>query len=659
MSRKKHVLPSTLPSREGAAYERLVVRPGPWEAPQWAVMAHSGAVRSSPGTCVVEGCGRDWYLQPSKVLLCYPHWWQWKRDSRPADVAAWARTEARPPQIRVRSNSVTDAVIDFTTLPPLVALEIRYVVAAKITSGDWTPNAALRNLLRDLTDDVRANGCLSLLDKRPEDWVLRLRDRAKTPSGKSLVEPYLRTFFATLHRALVVDPWAEEKWLWAGMFDQLIHGQSHSASGSNIDWSGVKQDWLRAPLRTYARQCLTTGTRSWSTVVGWASAARNLSGYLTAEGVDDPAMVDRAMFIDYVNALNEAGASTNRMAGVNTIARVLSDIHTEGLAEFGSAVFLRYGENVIEKKQRPKPYPADIVERVDREILNDPLLERSARMMLQLTRWGGLRISELVACPLDLLRHNGTRGYWIHYYMPKTRSWRSFPVPDDLARALLGHQAWVRETYGRDTECMFPSPTRSSEEHQSARPWTPEGFRNHIRASFERLGIHTSSITGEKITGGEIHRYRHTIGTALLNAGWSQREVQEFLGHESAQMTANYAEILDDTLIRKVREFEEQSTTSSPAELTSHPGVERMRARFAYELPDGGCTLPANQSCDTRDNPCSGCAFFESGGADIRPVHEQRRKRLKLHLEQDLDPRERSLNERALKDVERILDEAN
>lgn len=283
----------------------------------------------------------------------------------------------------------------------------------------------------------------------------------------------------------------------------------------------------------------------------------------------------------------------------------------------------------------------------------------SARMMLQLTRWGGLRINELVNLPIDILRHNssGAGGYWVHFYMSKTRSWRSFPVPDDLAQALLEQQTWVKQTYGSDAEILFPSPTRSNEKRKEARPWSSSGFSGHIKAAFERNTIIHSTMTGEVVSGGQIHRYRHTIGTALLNTGWSQREVQEFLGHQSAQMTANYAAILDDTLIKKVRAFQQESEGASTP--LTHPGVERLRARFVYELPDGGCTLPANQSCETRDNPCSNCAFFDSGGSETRQVYEQRRKRLKLHIESTDDPRERGLNQRALEEVERILDQAN
>lgn len=113
MTSGKHVLPHTLPERESAAYDRLQVRPGPWEEPRWAVMRHSGEVRSTPGTCSVPGCGRAWYLQPHGVMLCYPHWWQWKRDARPTDVTEWTRTGARVPKQRSRSNSVTDQTIDW------------------------------------------------------------------------------------------------------------------------------------------------------------------------------------------------------------------------------------------------------------------------------------------------------------------------------------------------------------------------------------------------------------------------------------------------------------------------------------------------------------------------------------------------------------------
>ncbi|MEN8704535.1 MAG: tyrosine-type recombinase/integrase [Nocardioides marinisabuli] len=650
----KHALPSHAPTRENADYGRLLPKDGPWMAPRWAVMPHVGAVRSEPFDCAVRGCGRDGYLQS----FCYAHWHQWRRAGKPTNTAAWARQHAKQPVERLRANRVTNLVVDFDGLPDLVAREIRYVVGEKVSAGQWTPNRHLLEIFTSLAETARSSGVASLLDRDPDEWVRNMLPLIKGRQIRRDADGYMKTFFALLHRAVVADPWAEPTWLWVGMFDGLVHEGAWANRGQNIHWTPIAQEWLREPIKRYARTCLTSGARAWGTVLTWSNAAAHLAAYLSEEGVDDPSLLDRNLMLDYLASVNETHPSKHRLAGVNTIAALLATLQEEGLATYGSPVFLRYAENAVRKTQLPKPYPADVIERIDRNVLTDPELERSAKMMLQLTRWGGLRIGELVNCPTDALRHNGSKGYWIHYYMSKTRNWRSFPVPDDLARALREHQRWVRETYGQQANYLFPSPTRSKAERGLVVPWSPAGFRGHIRAAFLKHKITESAITGEQVTGGEIHRYRHTVGTTLLNNGWTQREVQEFLGHESGQMTANYAEILDDTLIRKVREFQEARANGQDPDAV-HPGVERMRARFAYELPDGGCTLPASQSCETRDNPCTGCAFFESGGAAIRPVHDDRRKRLKLHIDQTDDPREKALNQRALDEVDRILGRGN
>lgn len=665
----KHSLPAALPALHEADHARLVIAPGPWMEPQWAVVEGIGNVGRRLGTCDVTGCERDIYpSSPAGADLCYPHYTQWWRARRvtPIDVVQWLPA-AKEPQQRNRSNSVASRVIDFESLHPLLATEIRYVVGQKITSGDWTSNRSLLDFLEALA--AAARNATSLLTRRPEDWLL-LVQQALPPSAARNAEGYNRTFFSTLHRALVVDPWAEDRWLWKECFEHLVHNSARTYNGHNINWDRIGQSWIREPVKDYARICLSTGSRSWGTVITWAQCLANLSRFLEAEGIEHPSDLDRSLFIDYIATLNQQQASKHTLSGANVAASVLSavqDLAREAAAEgrtagqiYGSEVFLRYGENVVEKTRDPRPYPDDIVHRIDSEVLVDPLLDESARCMLQITRWGGFRISELVTLPLDCLRHNGKNGYWVHYWMTKTRTWRRFPIPNDLATALLAQQARVREQYGDDAEYLFPSPKRSSERAGRVHPWSTSGFRNHVAASFVRNGITRSSITGEDISGGAIHRYRHTIGTALLNAGWAQHEVSDFLGHESQTMTSAYARILDETLVRKITDFHEATTRSNHDEGLSgtaevDPAVERMRARFTYQLPDGGCTLPANQKCDIRDNPCADCAFFEGGGADVRPVHEDRRRRLKLHISTSGDPQEVALNQKALDHVDRLL----
>lgn len=655
----KHVLPSALPAPGDADYSRLTVTPGPWTADFWVVVPQAGDPRrmlASP--CQAKDCGQPPYFGGElSGTLCYAHYWQWLRDGRPQDTAAWALASARPPAKRTPIRHLRPRGIDFTALSPLVALEIRAVVGTKITRGDWTANRALLMTLEYLTEAVRRADAQSLLDRRPEDWVLLARE-VSSVGDKTFTDSrtYLKTFFTTLHRALIADPWAEDLWLWRGSFDRLL-GVDDGRGGPNIDWRKVKVAWLREPAKKLARQSLITGERAWGTIVGWVRGLAPLSGYLTEEGADSPETLDRELFLEYLCWVRDINGSKNSLQLVNTVASILEGLRADGLLELPSPVYLRRGENTVEKVRQPRPYPADVLEQIDTRIIAGPGTDATIRMMLRLNRWGGLRISELTTLPLDCLRHNGKGGYWIEYWMTKTRSWRRFPLPADLASELRDQQDRVRSAYG-DADYMFPSPARSNVLARVVHPWSAQGFRRHVRGLFSQHGITCSQITGEPITGGEIHRYRHTVGTTLLNSSWTQREVQDFLGHASPTMTAAYAEILDETLTRKAEEFHRDQSRQQAAD-REDPKVERLRSRFAAVLPNGFCTLPASKSCDFRPAPCLECAFFDPGGSEFAAVHANHRKQLRLLIAETDDTAVTILNQKALGAVDRIAPPAD
>ena len=122
-----------------------------------------------------------------------------------------------------------------------------------------------------------------------------------------------------------------------------------------------------------------------------------------------------------------------------------------------------------------------------------------------------------------------------------------------------------------------------------------------------------------------MHRFRHTIGTTLLNNGWTQQEVRDFLGHHSDTMTSAYARITDDTLARKAREFWNSAATDTT---NTDADVERLRARFTTALPNGFCTLPTAQRCEFRPNPCLDCSFHDPGGRVFLGAHIAHRDQL-------------------------------
>jgi Phage integrase family len=172
---------------------------------------------------------------------------------------------------------------------------------------------------------------------------------------------------------------------------------------------------------------------------------------------------------------------------------------------------------------------------------------------------------------------------------------------------------------------LFPG-SRSNASAGVTKPWSTSGLRQHLSALFTDLGITHSTVTGEEISGGDVHRFRHTVGMTLLNNGWTQQEVRDFIGHASETMTSAYARITDDTLARKAREFwAAQGQQCGDVD----PGVERLRAKFFAALPNGFCKLPANQKCDFRPNPCLECSFHDPGGRVFLGTHIAHRDQLR------------------------------
>jgi integrase len=656
----KHVLPSHLTTSDDADYSRLIVPAGPWTEDIWTIVPHAGDHRRNvTAPCQATDCTSPPFRRGGmSKSLCYAHYFQWRRDGQPADIAAWARSSARPPQKRTRHpRPPRSRGIDFRELPTRVALEIRSVVGTKITQGDWTANLHLHSALECLVKAVHLTGAQSLLDRRPEDWVLLARQVTTVGDHNFTdIRSYLTTFFATLHRALIIDPWAEDAWLWRGSFDRLLATRDGGGDPHNVNWHKVQVSWLREPAKQLAKRSLITGQRSWGTMDGWVRGLTRLSNYLEQEGIDRPELLDRDLFLEYLSWVRETSGSKNSLQLVNTVAVILETLRADDLLpELPVAVYLRRGENAVEKVRQPRPYPADVIELVDRKIISDPDGDPELRTMLRFNRWGGLRISELVALPLDCLRHNGKGGYWIEYWMPKTKSWRRFPVPADLAADLLAQQDRVRSLYG-EARYMFPSPKRSNAEAKIALPWSTAGFRRRVTRLFAQHGITHSQLTGERISGGEIHRYRHTVGTTLLNSDWSQREVQDFLGHASPTMTAAYAEVLDETLTRKADKFHRDQTDQNAglSGQAEDAKVERLRSRFVTALPNGFCMLPASKACDFRPTPCLGCAFFDPGGSEFSAVHANQRKQLRLLIEQNTDTAAAAINQQVLEAVSQI-----
>lgn len=632
---------------------------GPWMHDEWVILDVPGERKRAGDDrdCPILGCGNPSFCGERLGHLCHGHYWRWRRDGEPA-IDEWVSRGHKP--IMQKEIERSRRAFDFTRLPQKAVEEIRFVVGHKFSRGEWTPNRLVRSSLELLANTLLEQGNESFVDREADEWLLLARRLSNENDSRwqKNTRPYLSTFFNTLDRALIENPWEEDVWLWRGVFESIL-GSNDSYSG-NLRWIGISQPWLREAMKRYARVCLQTKTREWSTLLSWCRGLSRFSLFLRENGITEQHDVNRKNFLLFLEG-TRAAASKHQLQEVNTIASILSELKLrEYLPDLGSELFLRSNENVVPKVRSPRPWPKDVLHRIE-QLIDDEEVDDQLRLMLRFCRWGGPRISELVALPLESLLENGKGGYWIEYFQQKSKTWRRFPIPNPLGLALVGQRRWVLERYGDTAQHMFPQPISSNPMTGTTRAWTTSGLGARFASLFEEHRITSSSLTGETISGAEVHRFRHTIGTELLNAGWSAAEVQAFLGHSSPTMTAAYASITDDTLSRKSQEFFEQASISDGGTgARTDTVVERLREKYTAVTGIGFCALPPSQHCSVRDNPCLSCAFFRTGDGQFDESRGTFRKQLKLTIASSRmsgspdDEAVAQLNERILAKLDKV-----
>ena len=125
-----------------------------------------------------------------------------------------------------------------------------------------------------------------------------------------------------------------------------------------------------------------------------------------------------------------------------------------------------------------------------------------------------------------------------------------------------------------------------------------------------------------------MHRFRHTRGTDLINAGVPVHVVQRYLGHLSPEMTMRYAHTLRETHEREFLRYKKITADGSDLDIDPRDlfSLIELGKRTDRVLPNGLCMLPPRQTCD-RGNACLTCDKFTTDRSYL-PEHEQQLQKL-------------------------------
>ncbi|MET3807550.1 integrase [Nakamurella sp. UYEF19] len=464
------------------------------------------------------------------------------------------------------------------------------------------------------------------------------------------------------------DPWDSDVWHHA----DLGIASSRTVTRPLVHWTSVTIPGLREGLKSLSRQQVQSGRLAWGTIGSHVRAGGLLSHFAGDQaGTIRPADINRKLFLDFVCWVRNRSSVDTDFHAINTLASGLRALReNELVSDLPDTSYLLRGENPIRKVRKPKPFPPDILDAIDNLIATGKALDDGSKLLLRVFRAAGPRASEALLLTRDNIRYTNGRGYSLEYFQTKTDTIRAIPIPDQLGKDLTAQAALVVKTYGRRCTWLFPkcdpSPSRRTltPRAEIVGPWAYRQFSDMIWTTYQRAGITTSAITGEHLTRAQLHRFRHTIATGLLREGWSQYEVQKFLGHSSPTMMQAYAEIHEEDLRDKYVEFvthaidvdgrRHQTTVAGAAQ------VERLRDRLIRTtLPNGYCTLPEKQTCDFVPTPCLSCKPFFRTTPVFLPIHIRQRDESLVALESaKADGRERAVAalERTVTNLDTIID---
>ena len=177
-----------------------------------------------------------------------------------------------------------------------------------------------------------------------------------------------------------------------------------------------------------------------------------------------------------------------------------------------------------------------IVSKLQKELYHLPAYLRNLVTILLET---GRRLSEVCSMPFDCLSvdHNG--DYFLVVGDKKLKKSYLIPISEKCVTAIKSQQMLTKQEVTKPL-LLFPARIKQKSPHISGR-W--------VNTALNQLA-QSRRIVDEygKIWQFHSHQFRHTVGTRMINANVPQTIVQKYLGHESAEMTARYAHIHNETL---------------------------------------------------------------------------------------------------------------
>lgn len=395
-----------------------------------------------------------------------------------------------------------------------------------------------------------------------------------------------------------------------------------------IHFDRITRPWLREPAKQWARWRLSTGLTVESAAMG-TKAVATFDAFLdtTSPPVNGTADIDRDLierFLAYMHS-HRAGEASHRLT-VGQFNLFLLTVRRHGWVTDLPNTALIYTEDYPKESIRQ---PRALSEHVMTQLENPDNLSKWAnphhRLITVILIRCGLRISDTVALTQDGIVRDKDGAPYLRYLNHKMKREALVPIDEELERAIADHIAYVNSTSTAEgaIRVLFPCgrPDIYGTGHISTHT-----YRKCLQRWVDRCNITDEHGRPAVVSA---HRFRHTLGTRLINLDVPQEVVRRILDHDSHQMTAHYARLSDTSIrrhweaARKVNASGVDVTLDPDGPLAEAAWSKQRLGRATQALPNGYCGLPVQKTCP-HANACLTCPMFITT-AEFLPQHREHR----------------------------------
>jgi len=432
------------------------------------------------------------------------------------------------------------------------------------------------------------------------------------------------------------------------IWDARILGLKATISSGHysLSFTSIKLVWLKEATKKWIRYKAATGEKTGTLASKIRTVSffdRFLNSYYPNLKVEK---IDRKIVEEYfAYGISPNLESSTRRHRMSFLKQFFEECARFGWANITKQQLIYPSDYPKNKKSLPKFISDHVIKQLEDNLqfLPEPII-----CMIKVLRETGVRASELKETKFNCIRQDKEGSWWIDIYQEKMDKPICLCISQELAKVIGNQQNYIKDNLGKKFNYLFCQTelhswfdAYGSSEQKFYKPKELNYFkpikqkikyttlRGYLRQLASEKNI--TDIDGSIFPLGKIHRFRHTHGTELINAGVPQHIVQKRLGHASPEMTSVYAHIHDKTMRKEMEEFWDGRVLNNQGQVivSENPDLDTAGMQWikrnmkAQTLPDGFCGLPVTQSCPVQGSPCLTCSHLRTT-INFLDVHKKR-----------------------------------